>query len=374
MARQIAGRFRVNSTQGTPTLFWSNALAAAAGGANPQITSPFAFEAKYSHNTSYTWEYLANVQRQFGNWVMEAGYIGSVSHHLFGFLDGNQPFPGTTPLASRLPYSTFGVIQLVNDGANANYNAGSVKMTRRFSAGLSLISSYTYAKSIDTTSGIRVQGYDTLYPQESFCGQCERGLSSFDVRHRFVTSAVYDVPIGKGRMANVTNPFLNTLVGGWQVGGTWTVQSGLPEVITIGGTDRSNTGVGYDRPNATGISPYLSNPTPSRWLNPDAFVEQPAGTWGNVGRDTVETPGTFALDFDAHKEFRMPHTERHYLQFRFEAFNVLNHPAWANPAVNILSGAAFPGASATAPHQGFGTITGTLVAMRQLQLALKYSF
>jgi hypothetical protein len=158
------------------------------------------------------------------------------------------------------------------------------------------------------------------------------------------------------------------------VGGIWTVQSGLPENITIGGVDRSNTGVGDDRPNATGISPYAANPTPSRWLNPDAFVEQPVGTWGNVGRNTVLTPGIFALDFEAHKEFTMPYSERHRLQFRFEAFNVLNHPVWANPAGGILSGAAFAGAPATAPHQGFGVITGTQVNMRQLQLALKYFF
>ena len=375
MARQIAGRFRVNSTQGTPTLFWSNALAAASGGANPQITSPFAFEAKYSHNTSYSWEYLANVQRQFGNnWVLEVGYLGSLSRHLYGFLDGNQPFPGTTPLASRLPYNTFGVIQLVNDGANGHYNAGSVKLTRRFSAGLSFITSYTYSKSIDETSGIRVQGYDTLYPQESFCLQCEKGLSAFDVRNRLINSVLYELPVGRGRGMNLTNSFVNALAGGWQVGGIWTVQSGLPEVITLGGFDRSNTGVGYDRPNATGISPYAANPTPSRWLNPDAFVEQPVGTWGNVGRNTVLTPGIFALDFEAHKEFTMPYSEHHKLQFRFEAFNVLNHPVWSNPAVSILAGAAFAGAPATAPHQGFGVITGTQINMRQLQLALKYFF
>ena len=200
-------------------------------------------------------EYLANVQRQFGNnWVLEVGYLGSLSRHLYGFLDGNQPFPGTTPLASRLPYNTFGVIQLVNDGANGNYNAGSIKLTKRFFAGLSFITSYTYSKSIDETSGIRVQGYDTLYPQESFCLQCEKGLSAYDVRNRFVNSVLYDLPVGKGRAANLTNRFVNAVAGGWQLGGIWTVQCGLPEIITLGGVDRSNTGVGYDRPNATGIA------------------------------------------------------------------------------------------------------------------------
>ena len=126
-------------------------------------------------------EYLLNLQRQLGsNWVVEVGYLGSLSRHLYGFRDANQPIPGTTSLASRTPFAQldasgqpvsqqFGVIQLVNDGANGNYNAGSIKVTKRFSAGLSVISSYTYAKSIDNTSGIRVQGFDTLYPQNSNC-------------------------------------------------------------------------------------------------------------------------------------------------------------------------------------------------------------
>ena len=278
MARNIAGRIRVNSNVGTPTIFWNNALARR-NGAKAQMPSPFAFVAAYSHRTSYTMEYLLNVQRQLcGNWVVEAGYLGSLSRHLYGFQDANQPIPGTVGSAlSRTPFSNFGVIQLVDDGANGNYNAGSVKVTKRFSAGLSLISSYTYAKSIDNTSGIRVQGYDTLFPQNSDCLECERGLSSFDARHRFVTSVLYDLPVGKGRALNVTNPVANAVVGGWQLGGIWTAQSGLPQVITIGGVDRSATGVGYDRPNATGEQRIRSSPTPSRWYDPAAFVEAPGG-------------------------------------------------------------------------------------------------
>jgi hypothetical protein len=173
---------------------------------------------------------------------------------------------------------------------------------------------------------------------------------------------VYDLPIGKGRPVNINNGFLNAVVGGWQVGGIWTLQTGLPQTITLGGTDRSVTGNGYDRPNATGISPYLENPTPSRWYNRGAFVLQPLGTFGNVGRNNVIGPGIFAFDFDAHKEFVMPYSERHSLQFRLEAFNVLNHPVWSNPNGNFSSAS------------GFGTITGTAIPMRQVQVALKYSF
>src|SRR5262249_60361155 len=124
---------------------------------------------------------------------------------------------------------------VVNDGANSLYNAASVKLTKRFGAGLSLISTYTFAKSIDNTSGIRVQGFDTLYPQNSNCLQCERGLSSFDVRHRFGTSVLYDLPLGKGRAHDVSIPFANAVVGGWQVGGLWKVEDGSHTVMSIGG-------------------------------------------------------------------------------------------------------------------------------------------
>jgi hypothetical protein len=276
---------------------------------------------------------------------------------------------------SRLPFANYGVIQLVADGANANYNSLSVKATRRFSQGLSVISSFTWSKSIDDTSGIRVQGFDTLFPQNSDCIQCERGLSSFDVRSRFVTSLLYDLPVGRGKKLNIQNAVANAVIGGWQSGGILTLQTGLPATLSIGGVDNASTSDGgYDRPNSTGISPYLSNPTPSRWLNPAAFVEAPPGSFGNVGRNTIETPGIVALDAELHKQFRMPYNERHELQFRFEAFNVLNHPSWGAPALNILSGSAFPGQPSTAAHQTFGVISGTSIGMRQIQLGLKYSF
>jgi hypothetical protein len=374
MARNIAGRIRINSSVGTPTIFWNNS-APGGNGAKAQLPPPYAFVDAYSHRSAYAMEYLVNVQRQLtGNWVVEAGYLGSAGHHLYGFQNANTAIPGTVGSAlSRTPFPNFGVIQLVHDGGNTNYNSGSLKATRRFNRGLSLTSSYTYSKSIDDTSGIRTQGYDTLFPQNSDCITCERGLSSFDTRHRLVTSVVYDLPVGRGRSMNVTNPFADAVIGGWQIGGIWTMQSGLPQVITIGGVDRSGTGNGYDRPIATLASNgYAANLTPSRWYDPAAFVEQPAGTYGNVGRDTMITPAIRALDFDAHKEFRIH--ESHRLQFRIEAFNVLNHPVWSAPNGNILAGATFPGQPATNAHQGFGVVSGTAIAMRQLQMALKYSF
>ncbi len=387
MARNIAGRVTQTSGQnggtvGVPNLFYSNAVPGGSG-AVAQIPPPYAYVDAFDHRTSYTLQYLVNVQRQLGsNWIIEAGYLGNESHHLYGFQDANQAIPfgylgnGTsTPVSTRLPYLNYGVIQLVQDGGNGIYNAFSFKVTRRFGQGLSLISSYTLAKSIDDTSGIRTQGFDTLFPQNSDCIRCERGLSSFDVRNRSVTSLLYDLPIGKGKALNITNRALNGIVGGWETGGILTLQSGLPGTLTIGGVDNGSTSDGgYDRPVATGASPYLSNPTPSRWLNPAAFVEAAPGFFGNVGRNTIQGPGIFDLDFQVHKEFKMPYWENHVLQFRLEAFNLLNHPNWGMPGLNILSGAAFAGQPGTNAHQNFGVVGSTQTNMRQIQLGLKYSF
>jgi Carboxypeptidase regulatory-like domain/TonB dependent receptor len=376
MARNIAARVTQTSTLGTSNLFYSNAVPGG-NGTIAQVGPPYAYADALSHRTTSSMQYLLNVQREFaGNWVLEAGYLGSQSRHLYGFQDANQGIPGTVGSAtSRLPFANYGVIQLVADGGVGNYNAFSFKATRRFSQGLSVIASYTYSKSLDDTSGIRVQGYDTLFPQNSNCRSCEKGLSSFDVRNRLVTSTLYELPVGKGKPVNINNGFLNGVIGGWQAGGIWTWQSGLPQTLSIGGVDNASTSDGgYDRPVSTGISPYLPNPSPGRWLNPAAYVEAPPGQFGNVGRNTVSTPGLFAIDFEIHKNFRMPYNESHSVQFRFEAFNATNHPNWSAPNGNILAGPVFPGQAGTTAHQGFGVISGTSTNMRQLQLALKYFF
>jgi hypothetical protein len=380
MARNIAARvsiFPSTTGQGLP---WSQAAPAgqsAGGTAVAQVPPPYAYVDALNGATSYTMQFMFNLQRQLaGDWLIEAGYLGNESHHLQGFFDANQAPPGIVGTAvSRYPWSDFGIIQLVQNGANGNYNALSIKATRRFTRGFSVIGSYTWSKSIDDTSGIRSQSYDTLFPQNSYCIQCERGLSAFDVRQRLVTSLLYDLPFGKGKRFDIGNPILNGIVGGWSSGGILTLQSGLPGTLTIGGIDNASTGEGgYDRPDATGASPYLSNATPSRYLNLSSYYEAPAGQFGNVGRNTIEGPGIFNIDFEVHKNFRMPYKEGHALQFRLEAFNVLNHPNWAMPNLNILSGATQVGMPATDAHQGFGVSTGTATSMRQVQLGLKYSF
>jgi hypothetical protein len=190
-----------------------------------------------------------------------------------------------------------------------------------------------------------------------------------------VVSTVYDLPVGKGRKANVNNSVLDAIVGGWSAGGILTIQSGMPGNLNIGGQDNARTASGgYDRPNFTGTSPYLDNPTPSRYFNLDSFVVAPDGQFGNVGRNSIIGPGIIGFDGEIHKNFKMPYKEGHILQFRLEAFNALNHPNWGMPSLNILAGAPRDASNPKLARAGFGVVNGTQGSMRQVQLGLKYSF
>ena len=379
MARNIAARVDLTSTPALPVT-WNNAIPGGSG-TIVQVPPPFAWAAAYDHATPYTMQYLFNVQRELSaNWVAEIGYLGSQSRHLYGFQNINQAAPGPlSSINSRRPYANFGVLSFVNDVFRGSYNSGSVKLTRRFSQGISVTTNYTYAKSIDNASGTRTQGFDTLFPQDSSCLECERGLSSFDVRHRWVLGAVYDLPIGKGKLLGFNNAVANAVVGGWQLSTNSTIQSGVPMTLTTGINNAGTNNPLPDRPSFSGVGTgYLATPTPTsqglRWFDPASFIVSPQGTFGNVGRNTMITPHFQSIDLALAKRFTMPYSEHHSVQLRVEAFNVFNHPSWGAPNANILAGASFPGAPANAAHQGFGVISTTAIPMRQIQLGIKYSF
>ena len=339
------------------------------------VPPTLSWAAAYDHATPRTWQYLVNVERQLAaNWSVEVGYLGSQSRHLYGFQTLNQAGPGPlNSISSRVPYPTFGVISYVTDQHKGHYNAFSIKATRRYGDGLSLNTSYTLAKSIDNSSGTRTQGYDTLFPQDSRCMECETGPSSFDVRHRWVMGAVYELPFGKGKPVNIDNAVLDGIVGGWQLSTNTTIQSGVPQTLSAGKVQSGTNNLVNDRPSYSGVGDgYAADPSPTRWYDPASFVLSPEGQFGTVGRNSMTTPHLQQIDASLAKNFRLPNGHR--IQARVEAFNVFNHPVWGAPNGNILAGAAFPGAAENAAHQGFGVITSTALPMRQIQFGLKYSF
>jgi hypothetical protein len=371
MARITAAR--VDFQAGTNNLLtWANAVP---GGGLASVPPTLSWAAAKTHVTPRTWQYLVNVERQLAtNWSVELGYLGSQSRHLYGFQTLNQAGPGPlNSIASRVPYPNFGVISYVTDQNKGHYNAFSAKVTRRYGNGLSLNTSYTLAKSIDNSSGTRTQGFDTLFPQDSRCMACETGPSSFDVRHRWVLGAVYELPFGQGKRFSITNGVLDGILGGWQLSTNTTISSGVPQTLSAGKVQSGTNSLVNDRPSVSGVgNGYVANGTPARWYDPASFIQSPEGTFGTAGRNSMVTPHLQQIDAALAKNFHLPNG--HKIQARIEAFNVLNHPVWGAPNGNILAGAAFPGAPENAAHQGFGVITSTALPMRQIQLGLKYTF
>jgi hypothetical protein len=378
MGRTLAGRKRDIATANELT-FEHPFLAS---GANPCnvlsppfvcISTPQIFANMYKRRTPYIEMYELNFQRQLtSDTVVEFGYLGSQGHQLERLYYLNQPVPGTTSVAARAPYPEFGIIQELGNVIDSHYNSLTAKMTRRLSRGLTLLAGYTFSKSIDDGSGVRTVGTDGIHPQDSTCLACERGLSIFDSRHRVVTSVLYDLPFGKGRRF-LNRGFSAGIIGGWELSSIVTFSSGFPTNISDG-VDRSNTAVGNDRPNATGVSSSLSDPTTAQWFNIQAFALQPVGTFGNSGRDNVAGPGILSWDFSTLKNFNF--TERRYVQFRFEAFNAANHPNWGDPGVSLNANRLTAGGVPISGTGSFGVISSTRsgIDMRELQFSLKLIF
>ncbi len=358
VARNAAGPTRNDDNPNFPAETWSNGAASLAGSV-ANILTPQAFSNKFDRRTPYTYQWLFNVQRQLStDLVFEAGYLGSVSRHLESYRGVSAAVPGPGTVASRSPYPNWGLLVLVEDGGRGNYNSLGTKLTKRYSSGLTALVSYTWSKSIDTTSGIRTSDTDTLFSQDGRCMLCDRGPSAFDNRHRLVISGLYDLPVGKGKKVNIGNPVLNAAIGGWQFGGISTWRSGFP-INPTAGVNRANTNINNDRPDATGQSVHVDTSTTERWFNTGAFALQPLYQFGNAGRNSVTGPAGFILDSNLQKNFRLK--ESHEIQFRWEAYNLLNHPVWGFPTTNFSS-------------PNFGRITSTAISMRQMQFALKYVF
>jgi carboxypeptidase family protein len=367
MARNLAGRRRDESVTLEPDLTFQSPFRGASANAcgvdasKVCISTPYVLANSTERKTPYMIQYLFNIQRELGpSTAVEFGYLGSTSRRLERLVAYNEALPGATgTVISRQPYPEFGRIQEVANVGEAKYNSLTMKLTRRLNAGLSVLAGYTLSKSTDTGSGIRTLDGDPLFPQNSYCVECERGLSIFDVRHRFVSSILYELPFGADK-PHLKNGLGSVLLGGWQVSQILSLSSGFPRTITTG-TDRANTGAGSDRPNKTGVEPNLPGDerTILRWFDTSAYSLEPLGTFGDAGRNTVFGPGIFSWDASLLRNFRV--ARNHTLQFRLEAFNLPNRPIWNDPNTTF-----------TSPN--FGRILTTRRPMREMQFGVKYIF
>jgi len=324
-----------------------------------------------SYRSPYSQQWNLTLERELPrSIVVSAGYLGTAGVHLPGtqVLNTAAFVPGGSTAANvnqRRPYGpAFGQIDNFVSWLNSSYQALQVSTSRRWSHGLTFLSSYTYSKAIDDGSfpeGVTAIRVGTI-PENQNNFRAERGLSNFDMRHRFTFSYVWDVPVLRNRKTLAGRAF-----GGWQISGIATIQSGIPFIVQDG-SDPNLDGVTSDRPDVIS-NPNLpaSQRTLARWWNTSAFVRLPSGTnrFGDAGRNIVIGPNVRNFDAALVKEFQV--RESANVQFRWDVFDVFNHPNFANP-----SGGS-PSNDISSPL--FGQIQSTLAnSERIMQLALRINF
>jgi len=267
--------------------------------------------------TAYAQHWSFGIQREIGpKRVLEVAYAGSKGMKLLAGRDLNQPLPSTLRPNLR-PVPQFDDITVLESRGNSNHHSLQVRFQQNLQRGLTTLASYTWSKSIDDGSGFFSSTGDPNYPQDSLHASLERGLSNFDLRHRLSLSYSYDLPFGRGRLR-----------GGWQTFGIWSFQTGRPfTVALLSDLDNSNTGranLGFganDRPDVL-RNPELSARTHERWFDTSAFTLPPFGSFGNAGRNILTGPGHQSINVSLLKSLAL--AERAALQFRIEAFNLLN--------------------------------------------------
>lgn len=294
------------------------------------ISSPPGIRNGYVYEWSLSYEHALTT-----NTVFSLSYTGSDAHKLPRRSLQNQGVPNLP--GERLGYHPQpGSNQFVRaTDVNSNYNALVARLERRFSAGLSFVTAYTYAKSLDTASGL--DGTDQ--PQDNYNMRAEYGLSDFDMRQRLSFSGIWQLPFGSnGRWlkSGTSQHFL----GDWQIASIVTLQSGQPLTAVLATALSGTQSNGTDRPD------LIANPAlpggqrnASRWFNTSAFAAPPIyhdsqGAYsipGNEARNVITGPGLASWDSTLQRQFRL--NEKLNLDFRAEVFNLTNHPNFNRPGL-----------------------------------------
>ncbi len=334
---------------------------------------------------SYQWN--LNVQRELpGNLLVEVGYIGNrglylpatfsfdilpqtnlglgsqlqqqVANPYFGLLPASLALGRATVSRSELlsTYPQFAGVTGLGDWASSVYHAGTLKVEKRFSKGLSLLTAYTWSKLIDSNDGSGVfsqgnftaGGNNTVQNWENL--RAERAVSANHLPQRLVVTTLWELPFGKAG-----NGLYRRLVGGWQVNNIVAWQSGNPIAVS-----QNTPAFGGFRPNLIG-NPKPQNQSLDVWLDKAAFQAAPAFTFGNAPRNlpSLRTDDNFNWDFSVLKKVQI--VEKVKVEFRAEFFNFTNHPVFAAPSSNISAA-------------DFGRVTNTINSPRQIQFGLKLVF
>lgn len=314
------------------------------------VTNNFAVDRNYRLGYVQLWN--LNVQHELrGGIVVTIGYNGAKGTHLDLERAPNRNPDGTLRIPGVQPFL------YESSAADSILHAATVSVRKRMAKGLGLGATYVYAKSIDDASSIG--GGATVVAQNDQDLAAERGLSSFDQRHKFTGNWAYDLPFGENHRLASKGPLLHVLAG-WQWSGSFTLASGLPLTPRVlGGFTDVNSGVnGTLRANYLGGPIALADPTTGEWFNTAVFSDPPAASFGTAGRNIIEGPGQVAVNMSINKTFQIKDSRA--LELRLTANNVFNTVEYTsiNAIVNSLT---------------FGQVVGT-GNMRRITLLARFRF
>jgi len=319
----------------------------------------------------YSW--YAGIQRELPyRFALDLSYSGSHSIHLMdqravnaqpaGYLLNNNLSSSVNGWTNALlPYAGWGNLTAIETLGYAHYNAMMVRVSRRFANNLGVNADYTWSHTMDTGDN------DSDNINNPFCIRCMYANAGYNQPNVFSLDVVYTLPKITGSFANA---FTKQVFNGWELSGVFRAQSGMPfNVTSNGGLYGLNIGNNGGQFADLVGDPYASGGG-SLVLSHTAFIRPPDGTWGTLGRNSLHLPGLNNLDMALMKSFAIT-PERVKLTFRFEVFNLFNHPElWG---INTGFQGDNPGAGLSANDGQFGQPTGYRDA-RTIQLALRFSF
>lgn len=316
-------------------------------------------------------QYNVSIEQQLSkNTVLELAYVGSKANHIMRFSEQNYTVPTILPDGSKFyPASAprrnpnFSNIHWMTSDGNALYNAVTITVKRKSSSGLQYQAFYTFSKAMDTISGMA--GGDTQrdgsFSLDPTNPSRDWGPSDFNAKHNFVFNLTYPIPF------QFHSKIVGAVLGGWTMNGIGTFTSGQPFTVRLANNQSRNGDAQLvDRPNlkpGANNNPVLGSP--NQYYDPTVFSQPLAGTYGNLGRNTLVGPGFADVDASIEKSFKI--RESANAVFRAELFNIMNHANFGLPNTTVLTATGAPNASA-------GVITQTVNSGRQIQFGLKISF
>ncbi len=321
---------------------------------NPNV---FAVSANYPMPAVDQWNFA--VERQLpSDSVLKIGYVGNSTSHLMADNNLNAPVPGAGATNARRPFTQYGELIYQSPYAHASYEALQVTFQKRFSRTFSILANYTWSHSLDNVHS-NEDNTGGQVPQNPNDTAAEKADSGFDIRHRFVTNVVYNIPVGNAGGFLGGSAWERQVFGGWQLGGIFTAQGGYPVTPSVSPSPANSTTP--ERPNRVCNGSLNSGRSIDAWYNVACFPAPAAYTYGNSARDVIRVPGLVNLDFLVDRTFSLH--ERYRLEFRSEFFNLSNTAHFGEPNTTINTTQA-------------GTITNTAVQApnRQIEFALRFLF